>query len=82
MVYFTPMARFRVGDCLLSLARSFSIGLRIWHEQSGEIIEIIRARDWMGGERFDLRLRNKNGFGGDYLRYATETVQCASDCWI
>jgi len=68
-----PWAEVKVGDW---------VDFKSDHEQSGEIIEIIRARDWMGGERFDLRLRNKNGFGGDYLRYATETVQCASDCWI
>jgi len=29
-----------------------------------------------------LTLENPDGFGGDYLRYATTTVEDARDCWL
>jgi hypothetical protein len=47
------------------------------HEQCGEIADIIGS-----GTHAKLVLKNDNGFGGDYLRYATKTTQQASDCWV
>lgn len=49
------------------------VGFKSDHEQYGKIVKIV-------GDR--LHLHNPNGFGGDYLRYATDTVECAGDCWI
>jgi hypothetical protein len=42
-------------------------------EQSGQIVKI-------DGNR--LHLHNDNGFRGEYLRYAKDTVVYAGDCWI
>ncbi len=50
-----------------------SVGFKSDHEQYGKIVKIEGNR---------LFLHNPNGFGGDYLRYATDTVECAGDCWI
>ena len=49
------------------------VGFKSDIEQSGKITKI--EGDW-------LTLENSNGFGGDYLRYATVTKQHASDCWL
>ena len=43
------------------------------YEQAGLIVEI------KGDE---LVLENEDGFGGDYLRYATRTTVWADDCWV
>ena len=48
------------------------VGFKSDHEQYGKIVKIV-------GDR--LHLHNPNGFSGDYLRYATDTVECAGDCW-
>lgn len=48
------------------------VGFKSDYEQYGEVVKI-------DGER--LTLRNENGFGGEYLRYATETVEFACYCW-
>ena len=29
-----------------------------------------------------LHLHNDKGFGGEYLRFAKDTIEHASDCWI
>ena len=54
------------------------VGFKSDYEQHGQIVAI--KRDMMG--RDILVLENSNGFGGDYLRYATRTEELASDCWI
>lgn len=48
------------------------------YEQAGQITKI--ERDRMGN--VTLTLENENGFGGEYLRYATTTTVWASDCWL
>jgi hypothetical protein len=50
-----------------------TVGFKSDFEQYGKIIAI-------AGDR--LTLENPNGFGGEYLRYATQTTERASDCWI
>jgi hypothetical protein len=42
-------------------------------EQAGEITAI-------SGDK--LTIVNPNGFGGEYLRFATTTTERASDCWV
>lgn len=42
-------------------------------EQCGRVTKI-------EGEK--LTLESPAGFGGEYLRYATKTVELARDCWI
>jgi hypothetical protein len=49
------------------------VGFKSDHEQYGKITKI---------EGDMLTLENENGFGGEYLRYATVTKERASDCWI
>ena len=49
------------------------------YEQYGKIVEIKRS-NW--GNGYDLVIENPNGFGGEYLRYATRTVERAADCWV
>jgi hypothetical protein len=49
------------------------------YEQSGKIVAI-KPGNGYGGKV--LVLENPNGFGGEYLRYATQTQELASDCWI
>jgi len=53
------------------------------YEQSGRIQKITPRRNFYSGSNDpELVLVNENGFGGEYLRYATHTVVCASDCWL
>ena len=49
------------------------------YEQTGKVVAI-KPANWGGGKV--LVLENLNGFGGDYLRYATRTEELASDCWV
>jgi hypothetical protein len=49
------------------------VGFKSDIEQYGKIIKI--EGDW-------LTLENKEGFSGEYLRYAKTTRELASDCWI
>ena len=49
------------------------------YEQCGKIVAIKRA---IFGNDKVLVLEKKDGFGGDYLRYATRTEEMASDCWV
>jgi len=49
------------------------VGFKSDYEQAGVIIAI-------SGD--DLTLENEQGFGGDYLRYATTTVETADRCWV
>jgi hypothetical protein len=65
-----PLTDVKVGDV---------VGFKSDHEQYGKIIAIIS-----GGRygRDKLRLRNEDGFSGDYLRYAKETEEDAADCWL
>jgi len=44
------------------------------YEQTGEVTAILPDNK--------IELSNENGFGGEYLRYATKTVECASRCWV
>ncbi len=48
------------------------------YEQTGKIVAI--KSSVMG--KPVLVLENPNGFGGEYLRYATRTEELASDCWL
>ena len=50
-----------------------AVGFKSDFEQYGTITKIV-------GDM--LHLHNPSGFGGDYLRYAQDTVQHAGDCWI
>jgi FKBP-type peptidyl-prolyl cis-trans isomerase 2 len=50
-----------------------AVGFKSDYEQHGRITKI-------SGNQ--LTLSNPDGFGGDYLRYATTTVEHADDCWI
>lgn len=47
------------------------------YEQTGEIVKIEGA-----GTTAKLHLHDPNGFGGEYLRYATDTVEDADRCWL
>ncbi len=49
------------------------VGFKSDYEQSGKIVAI-------NGDQ--LTLENENGFGGEYLRYATTTQEAADRCWI
>ena len=52
------------------------VGFKSDYEQSGKIVEI------KGGTYgTTLVLENENGFGGEYLRYATRTEESADRCW-
>jgi FKBP-type peptidyl-prolyl cis-trans isomerase 2 len=57
--------------------QTVKVGDVVWfksdYEQAGRIVKI-------EGDR--LTLHNPHGFGGEYLRYATETVERAQDCWL
>jgi len=63
-----PKATVKVGDW---------VDFKSDHEQSGRITKIESHRY---GTR--LHLHNPEGFGGEYLRYAKNTVVEAGDCWI
>jgi hypothetical protein len=54
------------------------VGFKSDYEQYGKITAIENAK-WGRGKL--LTLENPNGFGGDYLRYATKTTESADDCW-
>jgi len=56
-----------------------SVGFKSDYEQYGRIVEITKDADY-GWVR--LTLENKNGFGGEYLRYSTKTTVPADECWI
>jgi hypothetical protein len=47
------------------------------HEQSGQIVDIKR-----GTFGTVLCLEREDGFGGDYLRYATYTEEPVDRCWV
>ncbi len=49
------------------------VGFKSDYEQHGRITAI-------NGDR--LTLENPDGFGGDYLRYATTTTEDADRCWL
>jgi len=48
------------------------------YEQCGKVVDI-KTNPWGSAM---LVLENENGFGGDYLQYATRTQEMASDCWV
>ena len=56
------------------------VGFKSDTEQHGQIVAIEYGDRW--SRDVTLVLENKNGFPGDYLRYATRTTEYASDCWI
>ena len=56
------------------------VGFKSDYEQSGEIIAIDRGTYWPYTRTYVLE--NLNGFGGEYLRYATRTSVRAEDCWV
>ena len=49
------------------------------YEQCGKVVAM-KPSQW--GQGYDLVIENPNGFGGEYLRYATRTVERAADCWV
>lgn len=53
------------------------VGFKSDYEQSGKITKI---RGSYGVYR--LTLENRNGFGGEYLRYATTTEVLGDDIWV
>jgi hypothetical protein len=59
------------------------VGDSVWFksdfEQRGTIIAIKKGQ-W--SDNMILVLHNPNGFGGEYLRYATETEESTDRCWI
>lgn len=65
-----PWAEVKVGDV---------VEFKSDYEQAGVITKIEAGDRWTGAK---LHLHNDGGFGGDYLRYAKDTVEAASDCWI
>ena len=54
------------------------VGFKSDIEQSGQIIKI--KKNMFG--KTELVLENFNGFQGDYIGGATQTVVRAEDCWI
>ena len=52
------------------------VGFKSDYEQVGQIKNISERHG-----TFYLTLENPNGFGGSYLRYATETEEEVSRCW-
>lgn len=56
-----------------------SVGFKSDFEQSGTITKIERSQS---GRGWLLHLHSDEGFGGEYLRYAKDTIELASDCWI
>jgi hypothetical protein len=70
----------KVGDVIVTDGEPMTtvkvgdvVGFKSDHEQHGTVTRI---------EGHYLHLHNKSGFGGDYLRYATDTVVHAGDCWF
>jgi len=61
------------GSDLVEVKIGDHVGFKSDHEQYGKITAI-------SGEM--LTLENPNGFGGDYLRYATVTTEPADRCWM
>lgn len=53
------------------------VGFKADIEQYGKITKIENDRGHVV-----LHLHNPDGFGGDYLRYAKDTVERADDCWL
>jgi len=76
MAYVNKSSRDENG-CQVETLVKVEVGDTVWFksdvEQRGEIIEI-------NGD--SLTLRNPQGFRGDYLRRATETIEHADDCWL
>jgi hypothetical protein len=58
----------RVGDW---------VGFKSDIEQHGQITKITEEYCYT-----KLHLHNDHGFSGEYLRYATDTVVDADDCWV
>lgn len=62
--------------------KSIRVGDTVWfksdYEQCGEVVKIVK--DYFGA--IWLTLKNDDGFGGDYLRYATGTIVSPQRCWI
>lgn len=54
------------------------VGFKSDFEQFGQITKIER-NNWGS---WNLYLHNENGFGGDYLRYAKNTMELSTDCWL
>lgn len=49
-------------------------------EQGGRLEEIIQDRGAFGTGGIKFRISNPDGFPGEYLRYATETIEPAEVC--
>jgi hypothetical protein len=62
--------------------KTVRVGDVVWfksdHEQAGKITKIEQS-GWRNSVM--LHLNNPHGFGGEYLRYATDTVVPAAECW-
>jgi len=52
------------------------VGFKSDYEQSGKVIAI---HNTVNGPEFTLE--DKNGFGGEYLRYETTCKMLVIDCW-
>ncbi len=52
------------------------VGFKSDYEQSGQVTKIEKRRGMFGGtgNGYEFTLTNPDGFGGEYLRYATETT--------
>jgi hypothetical protein len=67
------MALLNTLDGLKEIKVGDTVGFKSDFEQYGKVTAI------QGNK---LTLENPNGFGGEYLRYATVTTELASDCWV
>lgn len=67
------MALLKTLDGMKEIKVGDTVGFKSDYEQYGKVTKIEGNR---------LHLHNPSGFGGEYLRYATDTVELASDCWV
>lgn len=66
------------GNAMVEVTIGDVVGFKSDYEQYGKIVAI--KHDSWSGKRV-LVLENPDGFGGEYLRYATKTEERADDCW-
>jgi hypothetical protein len=72
------LVRDKDGNLTASVKVGDIVGFKSDYEQYGEVTKIERNSY---NSEYMLTLHSPEGFGGDYLRYATTTIECASDCW-
>lgn len=61
---------------------TFTVGAPVCFKSDYEQCGILTRIDAPRFGPVRLHIHNDRGFGGEYLRYATDTVEHASDCWI